>query len=128
MQKKPVSFRMVNFFNFLCISNCLQGEIVSILKKQKFLQCIYIYIFLITGKKKVHFKFRDGREMVEEYSVDTNCVVRRAWKVTKQFGFPMKWEVEIGDPDHVFSEESENIGIKESSTAVSCCHTFNKYS
>ena len=57
--------------------------------------------------------------MVEEYNLETNVVVRRAWKVTKKFGSQPKWEVEIGDPEPCFQEDMENSGIKESSTAVS---------
>lgn len=61
--------------------------------------------------------------MVEEYSMDTNVVVRRAWRVTKKFGEQPQWEVEIGDPEPVFTKEADSIGISETSTAVSN-HSF----
>ncbi|XP_026748949.1 protein DPCD [Galleria mellonella] len=48
--------------------------------------------------KKVHYKFEDDREMVEEYNVDTQVLLRRAWKVKSKLGGDGKWEVEIGDP------------------------------
>lgn len=57
--------------------------------------------------------------MVEEYNLETNVVVRRAWKVVKKFGAQPVWDVEVGDPDVTFSPDSENIGLKEISTAVS---------
>ncbi|KAL0269949.1 UNVERIFIED_CONTAM: hypothetical protein PYX00_007522 [Menopon gallinae] len=69
------------------------------------------------GKKKVHFKFQDGREMVEEYSLETNVIIRRAWRTCKKFASQPKWEIEVGDPDPVFAEEMDNIGITECSTA-----------
>ncbi|CAK1585266.1 unnamed protein product [Parnassius mnemosyne] len=48
--------------------------------------------------KKVHYKFEDGREMVEEYNVDTQVLLRRAWKVRGKLGGEGKWHVEVGDP------------------------------
>lgn len=48
--------------------------------------------------KKIHYKFEDGREMVEEYNVDTQVLLRRAWKVKGKLGGEGKWHVEIGDP------------------------------
>ncbi|KOB74943.1 hypothetical protein OBRU01_08267 [Operophtera brumata] len=44
--------------------------------------------------KKIHYKFDDGREMVEEYNVDTQVMCRRAWKVTGKLGGEGKWDVE----------------------------------
>lgn len=57
--------------------------------------------------------------MVEEYSLDTNCVIRRAWKCHKKFGSQPYWDVEIGDPDPEFTKDMDTIGISETSTAVS---------
>lgn len=48
--------------------------------------------------KKVHYKFEDGKEMVEEYNADTQVLLRRAWKTKSKLGGEGKWEVEIGDP------------------------------
>lgn len=48
--------------------------------------------------KKVHYKFEDGKEMVEEYNADTQVLLRRAWKIKGKLGGEGKWEVEIGDP------------------------------
>ncbi|KFB43970.1 AGAP012517-PA-like protein [Anopheles sinensis] len=33
--------------------------------------------------RKVHYRFLDGREMVEEYSMDTGVILRRAWKTNR---------------------------------------------
>ncbi|KAM3964946.1 protein DPCD [Aphomia sociella] len=48
--------------------------------------------------KKIHYKFEDAKEMVEEYNLDTQVLLRRAWKVKGKLGGEGKWDVEIGDP------------------------------
>lgn len=48
--------------------------------------------------KKIHYNFEDGKEMVEEYNVDTQVLLRRAWKIKGKLGGEGKWDVEIGDP------------------------------
>lgn len=48
--------------------------------------------------KKIHYKFDDEREMVEEYNIDTQVLLRRAWKLKGKLGVDEKWEVEVGDP------------------------------
>lgn len=48
--------------------------------------------------KKIHYNFENGKEMVEEYNVDTQVLLRRAWKVKGKLGGEGKWDVEIGDP------------------------------
>ncbi|KAJ0183197.1 hypothetical protein K1T71_001173 [Dendrolimus kikuchii] len=50
--------------------------------------------------KKVHYKFDDDSEMVEEYNVDTQVLLRRAWRVKNKIGGEAKWNVEVGDPIH----------------------------
>lgn len=73
--------------------------------------------FLLSGKRKVHFLMEDGREMVEEYHLETNVLIRRAWKEKGKLGQDIGWNVEIGDPE----PKQNNIdicGIQESSSAV----------
>ncbi len=72
---------------------------------------------IITATRKVHYKFYDGREMVEEYNSETGVLSRRAWKKNNILK-SSKWEVEVGDPLHGTSEESENIGLFESKDSV----------
>ncbi|XP_018569951.1 protein DPCD [Anoplophora glabripennis] len=70
---------------------------------------------IVDGKlKRVHFDFGDGREMVEEYNLDTNVVTRRAWRHNKELKGEDKWEVEIGDPEPVYNKE-ETVLIRENS-------------
>uniref|UniRef100_A0A1B6CBF2 Protein DPCD n=1 Tax=Clastoptera arizonana TaxID=38151 RepID=A0A1B6CBF2_9HEMI len=73
---------------------------------------------IVNGCRKVHYKFLDKREMVEEYSLETNVLLRRAWKNNNQISSRQGnvWEVEIGDPESQY-QELETVGIKENSDA-----------
>lgn len=71
----------------------------------------------LIGKRKVHFLLEDGKEMVEEYNIDTNVVVRRVWKEKNSFGTNIGWTVEVGDPE-LKQNNIEIYGIEESSNAV----------
>uniref|UniRef100_A0A0K8TQ81 Protein DPCD n=1 Tax=Tabanus bromius TaxID=304241 RepID=A0A0K8TQ81_TABBR len=73
------------------------------------------YSTIMKGVRKIHYTFPDKREMVEEYSMDTGVVVRRAWKKPKDLLGESKWELELGE-DHKLSSES-NFLVKESETA-----------
>ncbi|XP_017772293.1 PREDICTED: protein DPCD-like [Nicrophorus vespilloides] len=54
---------------------------------------------LVQGNtKKVHYHFENGREMVEEYNLDTNVLSRRAWKINNEMGGEGDWDIEVGDP------------------------------
>lgn len=64
--------------------------------------------------KKIHYKLEDGREMVEEYNIDTQVLLRRAWKVRAQLGGEGKWDVEIGDPIQDGTPHVETAEIMES--------------
>ncbi|KAL2726885.1 protein DPCD isoform X1 [Vespula squamosa] len=68
------------------------------------------------GKRKVHFLMEDGKEMVEEYHMDTNVLVRRAWKEKGNFVKNTDWVVEVGDPE-LKPNNIETYGIQESSSA-----------
>lgn len=76
---------------------------------------------IVDGKlKRVHFDFGDGREMVEEYNLDTNVVTRRAWRCNRDLKGEDKWEVEIGDPEPMYNKE-EMLMIQENSNQVLYC-------
>ncbi|XP_050315058.1 protein DPCD [Anthonomus grandis grandis] len=62
--------------------------------------------------KKVHYDFGDGKELVEEYDLTTNCIVRRAWKCSKGLKDEGSWEIEVGDPEPVYNAE-EKCMIRE---------------
>lgn len=64
--------------------------------------------------KKIHYKFEDGREMVEEYNVDTHVLLRRAWKMKGKLGGEGKWSVEVGDPIPDATTNTDVLDIIES--------------
>lgn len=68
------------------------------------------------GKRKVHYKFQDGDEMAEEYNLDTNIVLRRAWKRGKNLSKKSEWDIEVGDPEPDTSA-LDSIGLKENSNS-----------
>lgn len=85
---------------------------------------LLIFYCLNIGNRKVHFLLENGAEMVEEYNMDTNVVMRRIWKKKNSFGTDIGWTVEIGDPE----PKENNIeidGIQESSNTVCCFSIIN---
>lgn len=79
---------------------------------------------MFVGKRKIHFLLEDGREMVEEYHLETNVLVRRAWKEKGNLGQNEGWNVEIGDPEPK-QNNIEVYGIQESSNAVCIVFIIN---
>lgn len=72
----------------------------------------------ISGRtRKVHYKFTDGQEMAEEYSMDTGVLQRRAWKREKALGGEAKWEIELGDIGRSLNSEDQ-FAVRESVTEV----------
>uniref|UniRef100_A0AAG5DE88 Protein DPCD n=1 Tax=Anopheles atroparvus TaxID=41427 RepID=A0AAG5DE88_ANOAO len=65
--------------------------------------------------RKVHYRFPDGREMAEEYSMDTGVVLRRAWKTKSELMRKDEWKIELGDPIPSGFKENELL-VKESSS------------
>ncbi|XP_044761866.1 protein DPCD-like [Coccinella septempunctata] len=65
--------------------------------------------------KKVLYEFKDGRELVEEYDLQTNMITRRAWKVKDQIGKQKEWDIELGDPEPNI-EDLNRLSIRENSS------------
>ncbi|XP_012267966.2 protein DPCD [Athalia rosae] len=80
------------------------------------------------GKRKVHFLFEDGKEMVEEYHLETNVIVRRAWREKGKLGQDVGWVVEVGDPEPRPQDNLEISGIRESSNAPFISRRITKVS
>ena len=78
--------------------------------------------------KKIHYKFEDGREMVEEYNVDTHVLLRRAWKMKGKLGGEGKWSVEVGDPIPDATPNTDVLDIIESKDQVSGYFVQNVWS
>ncbi|XP_014102951.1 protein DPCD [Bactrocera oleae] len=53
---------------------------------------------MISGHcRKIYYKFPDGKQMAEEYSMETGIVQRRAWRKCKQLMGEPEWEIELGE-------------------------------
>lgn len=65
---------------------------------------------------KVHYLFQNGKEMVEEYNMETEVLIRRAWKVRTELGGEGVWDVEIGDPEPKINTDA--VLIAENSNQV----------
>lgn len=74
--------------------------------------------FLSGKNRKVHYKFPNGSEMAEEYSMETGVIQRRAWKKRNQLMGEATWELELGEPipDQDPRNQLADELIKESST------------
>ncbi|XP_014485711.1 PREDICTED: protein DPCD isoform X2 [Dinoponera quadriceps] len=66
------------------------------------------------GKRKVHYMLQDKQELVEEYNMNTNVVVRRAWRKKNNFGKAIGWSIEVGESEIVEGDD-EACEIRESS-------------
>lgn len=72
----------------------------------------------INGRsRRISYKFVDGQEMVEEYSMDTGVVQRRAWKREKTLGGEPDWEIEMGDTIRSLNSQDKFV-VRESVTEV----------
>uniref|UniRef100_UPI00358DFCE2 protein DPCD isoform X2 n=1 Tax=Myxine glutinosa TaxID=7769 RepID=UPI00358DFCE2 len=70
------------------------------------------------GRRKIHFTFADGKEMVEEYHLTSEDLLLRKWRERTTLGAPGHWEVEMGnaaltEEDHPDGHLKENINMPE---------------
>ncbi|CAL1601941.1 unnamed protein product [Knipowitschia caucasica] len=79
----------------------------------KMLKCSKKTALIHDGKRKVHYLFSDGKEMAEEYDVNTDELLVRKWKHKSTLGGHGQWQVEVGEP---FTCGSLDAEIKENSS------------
>jgi hypothetical protein len=65
---------------------------------------------------KFHTVYKDGSEMIEEYSLPSEEIVMRRTKKLKITG-KEEWTLEIGDPQN-FERKDDDFLIKENSNNV----------
>ncbi|XP_063221630.1 protein DPCD [Bacillus rossius redtenbacheri] len=68
------------------------------------------------GSRKVHYRFEDGEEMVEEYSLQTDVLTQRAWRRPDRLGRAGCWQAEVGDPRSRLDAPADSVLIQESSS------------
>lgn len=92
---------------------------------------------IISGKiRKVHYKFEDGAEMMEEYTMETGIIMRRSWKKKQNMfdvqtdtsgfnGSLFDWDIELGNT--ISSNHDSNFLVKESNTTVTLNKQYNTF-
>jgi len=66
------------------------------------------------GRRKVHYTFSDGSELVEEYDHKTCDLLLRKWRKKGALGETKPWDVEVGE---VAIAGAKDVGISESVSA-----------
>lgn len=81
--------------------------------------------FITKNCRRIHYKFPDNVEMIEEYSMDTGICIKRAWKKNREIlcmdndsitNINFNWDIELGE--HIHSLKSTDFALKESNTEV----------
>ncbi|XP_073837203.1 protein DPCD [Musca autumnalis] len=68
---------------------------------------------MLSGRsRKVFYKFPDGNQMAEEYSMETGVVQKRAWRKCKQLMGEPEWEVELGEDSRQLGAGAEKDDIR----------------
>eukprot|EP00771_Trimastix_marina_P001795 gnl/Trimastix_PCT/2897.p1 GENE.gnl/Trimastix_PCT/2897~~gnl/Trimastix_PCT/2897.p1 ORF type:complete len:212 (+),score=20.90 gnl/Trimastix_PCT/2897:43-636(+) len=67
------------------------------------------------GRKKIHTTWEDGREMVEEFDLQTDALLVRKLRSPTELGGEGEWHYEIGEPPPRASQ-IERTGFSESSS------------
>lgn len=81
----------------------------------------------ISGRlRRIHYKMTDGAEMVEEYSMDTGILLKRAWKKRRDIlctsapedvnSANFNWDIELGE--RIQPLKNTEFLVKESSSEV----------
>ncbi|XP_048407414.1 protein DPCD [Stegostoma tigrinum] len=68
------------------------------------------------GKRKVHYLFPDGSEMVEEYGISNDQLLVRKWRRQSQLGSQGQWQVEVGETSSGTFGSLEQQLIQENSS------------
>ncbi|KAK7010808.1 protein DPCD [Biomphalaria glabrata] len=61
------------------------------------------------NKRKVHFTFSDGAELIEEYDVNTDELLLRKWRKKGTLGNVGKWEIEVGEQSSSLNFEIDGL-------------------
>lgn len=81
--------------------------------------------FVTANRRRIHYKFPDTAEMIEEYSMETGVCVKRAWKKKRDVlcmesddvsSINFNWDIELGE--HIQALPSDDFLVKESNTEV----------
>ncbi|XP_077311467.1 protein DPCD [Lithobates pipiens] len=68
------------------------------------------------GRRKVHYLFADGKEMVEEYDHKTQELLVRKWRQKSALGAHGEWQIEVGETPPPVVAVLQNDFLKENSS------------
>ncbi|KAM9327163.1 protein DPCD [Gastrophryne carolinensis] len=68
------------------------------------------------GRRKVHYLFSDGKEMVEEYDQKTHELLVRKWRQKSTLGACGQWQTEVGEEPAPVVQVIQNDFLKENSS------------
>ena len=83
-------------------SNCEVSPVFNVIH--------YIYS---NGKRRLHYLYQDGTELVEELDVNSNDVLVRKWKRPNPMG-KEEWDYEVGEDPTPFNPESDLLTASKS--------------
>ncbi|KAM5141218.1 protein DPCD [Mantella aurantiaca] len=69
------------------------------------------------GRRKVHYLFTDGKEMVEEYDHHTHELLVRKWRPKSALGAYGDWQIEVGETLPAVAGVLQNDLLKEDSSS-----------
>ena len=68
---------------------------------------------VIAGKRKLHYTYPDGSEMIEEYDASTNELQLRKIKHKREFG-ASDWVIEVGFEEEKFDPDTTTLALSSS--------------
>ncbi|XP_072280498.1 protein DPCD [Pyxicephalus adspersus] len=68
------------------------------------------------GRRKVHYLFLEGKEMVEEYDHKTHELLVRKWREKSALGAYSQWQIEVGEMPPPVVGVLQNDFLKENSS------------
>lgn len=80
-----------------------------------------------SGRKKIHFTFDDGVEMVEEWNIKADTLHTRKWRKPSTLGRASPWDYEVGEGDAAPAAPAESgFGMAASSANPVCIRRDDK--
>ena len=65
---------------------------------------------IFSGRRKLHYTYPNGSEMIEEYDITSNDLLLRKVKIKREFGVS-DWIFEVGQEEQKFDPESSTLKL-----------------
>ena len=70
------------------------------------------------GRRKVHYTFPNGTELVEEYDSKTSELLLRKWKKKGTLGDSKPWDIEVGEVQMMGQQFKDSMIMESTSNPV----------